>query len=51
LSKKELNNILRRFKQVKETEQSDKDLAIEVRSLEKIYSKKEPPFLTYKVAC
>jgi hypothetical protein len=51
LSKKELNNILRRFKQVKENEQSDKDVTIEVRSLEKMYRKKKPPLLTYKVAC
>jgi hypothetical protein len=51
LSKKELNNILRRFKQIKEIEQSDKDVTIEIRSLEKMYRKNEPPLLTYKVTC
>jgi hypothetical protein len=51
LSKKELNNIIGRFKQVKEIEQSDKDVTIEIRSLEKMYRKIEPPLLTYQVAC
>jgi hypothetical protein len=44
LSKKELNNILGRFKQAKEIEQSDKDVTIEVKSLERCIGKKSHHF-------